>query len=395
MFCILRMSVILLVTLTVSSSVMSEDAKLNQIGFSLTKPARGPSVEVDGGYLVPYSITVPGSEVTIEMVPIPGGVFTMGSPESEAGREACEGPQVKIQVGPMWFAKTETTWKQYKLYMSMYRVFKSLDQKGVRQVSESNAVDAVTAPTELYEPSFTYEFGDEPALPAITMTQFSAKQYTKWLSKLTGQQYRLPTAAEWEHACRAGTSTPYSFEAYKIDEYAWYKENSDGVLKPVGTKKPNPFGLHDMHGSVWEFTVDAFNKAGQESLAKQPQPIPYLAAINWPTKADERVCAGGGFQDAPQKLRSSARLYSVDEEWKEKDPNVPLSPWWYTSDPAREVGFRIARSYQPIDEETIKKFWEIDHDDIKMDVDIRIDEGRGVRTAVDPNLSKDIETSLK
>ena len=172
---------------------LADDLKSKQIGMSATKPESGPSVAVDGRYMVPYTLKVPGSEVTFEMIPIPGGVVRMGSPESEEGHQEDEGPQLRVTVGPMWVAKYETTWKQYKLYMSMYRLFKSLANGGLRKVDATNAADAVTAPTELYDQTFTFEFGEDDDLPAATMTQFSAKQFTKWLSKLTGQQYRLPT----------------------------------------------------------------------------------------------------------------------------------------------------------------------------------------------------------
>jgi hypothetical protein len=278
--------------------------------------------------------------------------------------------------------------------MSMYRLFKSLASQGLRKVDGTNAVDAVTAPTELYEPSFTFEFGQNDRFPAVTMTQYSAKQYTKWLSKLTGHQYRLPTEAEWEHACRAGSTTPYSFgDASQADEYAWHAGNSEEVPHEVGTKKPNAFGLHDMHGSVMEWTIEGYAEDGYKRLADQPQPISFLAAINWPDSPENRVVRGGSFQDELERLRSAAKIKSADEEWKSEDPNVPLSPWWYTNDPARGIGFRIFRSYQPIDTEMISKFWEIDHEYIQQDVDARVDEGRGVRTAVDANMAKDIEAA--
>jgi formylglycine-generating enzyme required for sulfatase activity len=319
----------------------------------------------------------------------------MGSPESEEGHQADESPQIKVSVGPMWVAKCETTWKEYKLYMSMYRLFKSLANAGLRKANATNAADAVTAPTELYDRTFTFEFGEDDNLPATTMTQYSAKQYTKWLTKLTGQQYRLPTEAEWEYACRAGSDGPYSFgnDASELDEYAWHAGNSDAVPHEVGLKKPNKFGLHDMHGNVMEWTVNGYTPEGYKYAVEKKQPMSILESVFWPDSPENRVVRGGSFQDEAVLLRSAARVASKDEDWKEEDPNVPLSPWWYTSDPARGVGFRVFRPYQALDAENMKKFWEYDHEYIEMDVRARLDEGRGVSTVVDQELAKDIEKS--
>jgi formylglycine-generating enzyme len=364
----------------------------SQMGISPTRPDSGPSVEVEDGFMVPYTLVIPGSKVAIEMIPVPGGKFQMGSEEAED-----QMPTVEVEVGPMWVAKCETTWGEYNLYMSMYALFKQLESKGLRKVDESNEVDAVTAPTELYEPSFTFQYGQDANLPAVTMTQFAAKQYTKWLTKLTGHQYRLPTEAEWEYACRAGSTTAYHFgdDEAELEEYAWYSENSQDRPHPVGKKKPNNFGLHDMHGNVMEWAVDGYSEEGYAAIADNPQPMSFLASVRWPDDAENRVVRGGSWQDEAAQLRSAARIGSQDEDWKAEDPNVPLSPWWFTDDPTRGIGFRIFRSYQPLDEATMKRFWEIDHEDIEFDVDSRISRGRGIRSAVDPSLAKDIEAAGK
>lgn len=373
-----------------TASLRAEDATLANQGISQTKPASGPFVEVDGKFMVPYKLTVPGTAVSVEMIPIPGGVFEMGS-TTEA-----EAPQIKVEVRPMWVAKTETTWREYSLYMDMYVAFSKLATVGKRMVTEANEVDAVTAPTALYEPTFTYEYGQDPDLPAVTMTQYAAKQYTKWLSKISGHQYRLPTEAEWEFACRAGSKAAYSFgdREEDLNDYGWFADNSDSKPHKVAEKKPNPYGLYDMHGNVMEWTINKYTEDGYTSVADKPQPVSFIDTIEWPDNVEGRVLRGGSWQDFANECRSSARLGSGEEDdWKAEDPNVPLSPWWFTDDPTRGVGFRIFRSYTPIDDKLISKFWEIDHEYIRDDVADRLRTGRGIRSAVDQLLPQDLEQS--
>ncbi|MFM7515629.1 MAG: formylglycine-generating enzyme family protein, partial [Pirellula sp.] len=95
--------------------------------------------------------------------------------------------------------------------------------------------------------------------------------------------------------------------------------------------------------------------------------------------------------DPPERLRSSARLGSVDEDWKDEDPNVPKSPWWFTSDPARMVGMRLVRSSKALtdDEKTI--VWGIDHNEIREDVDFRLQEGRGAIGIPVPELTQEFK----
>ncbi len=99
--------------------------------------------------------------------------------------------------------------------------------------------------------------------PIIGVSWHDALAYCKWLSEKTGDNYRLPTEKEWEYACRAGTTTKWSFgdDESKLKECAWYYENSDEKTHPVGEKKPNPWGLYDMHGNVWEWCKDWYDEA--------------------------------------------------------------------------------------------------------------------------------------
>ncbi len=227
----------------------------------------------------------------------------------------------------MWVAKTEVTWAQYKEYMQLYAIFKEFEAQGKRKVDDSNMVDAITAPTELYDPSFTFEYGEELEQPAVTMTQYSAQQFTKWLSKITGQQFRLPTEAEWEYAARAGTSTAYSWgdDADDIDDYAWYFDNCEDGSPMVGTKKPNPFGLHDMHGSVAELTMNQYTEDGYAQFATG-KPINASDVLVWPETSSSIVVRGGSWEMDAEQLRSAARLASDDDEWKDEDPELSQEP---------------------------------------------------------------------
>jgi len=364
----------------------------NSLGISKTQPASGSFVKLaDDAYMIPYTHHVDESEISFEMIPIPGGKIQIGSPENQPGHQQDEGPGFTIEVEPFWMAKTELTWAEYKTFLKTYDIFKRLSRQGIRKASGLDQVDAITVPTPLYEPSFTYEFGDDPKQPAVTMTQYSAKQYTKWLSGITGAEYRLPTEAEWEYAARAGTKTAYSFgdDPADLEQYAAFASNSPDGAPKVGSKKPNPFGLHDMHGSVWEWTLDHY--APDSYAGREGKTLSVHEAFVIPKEKGSRCVRGGGWQDPADRLRSAARLGSVDEDWKDEDPNVPKSPWWFTNDPARMVGMRLVRSAKPLTQEQQKIVWGIDHNEIREDVDFRLQEGRGAIGIPVPELTQEFK----
>jgi formylglycine-generating enzyme required for sulfatase activity len=340
--------------------------------------------------MVPYAMQIPGTQVTFKMEPISDGTFLLGSDDgSEENR-----PPIKIKVDPFWMGAHEVSWAEYKRFMNLYSVFKEFETHKIRPVTKENALDAITAPTELYDPTFTFEFGDDPQLPAVTMTQYAAKQYTKWLSGITGHFFRLPGEAEWEYACRAGTSTSYSFgDDEDLGEYVWHYENSDDQPQHVGQKKPNPWGLYDMHGNVWEWTLDEYREDGYQRLAgKTPTAI---EAIAWPTKLFPRVVRGGSWDDDPEDCYSVAKLASHDYDWKSEDPNLPHSPWWFTSDPSRAVGFRLLRQLDKLDREEMEKYWRTDVEEMEFDVTSRLEDGRGVLGLVDDELPEAIKSLKK
>ncbi len=295
-----------------------------------------------------YSEPITHTDVVIDMVPIPGGTFVMGSPDSEVDRADDEEPQHKVQISPFWMGRTEITWDQYEIWgenidIARRQIF------GSTATANDKVADAITRPTPPYT-DMSFGMGKQNN-PAICMTQHAARMYCKWLSAKTGHYYRLPTEAEWEYACRAGTTTAYSFgdDAAQLDDYAWHAGNSDEKYHEVGQKKPNPWGLYDMHGSVAEWTLDQFIPDGYKKLSGEIRD-PLVV----PTQLFPRVVRGGGWDDEPRMLRSAAREGS-SEEWKQQDPQIPQSIWYHTD--AHGVGFRVVRPLiVPSEEERIAKW---------------------------------------
>ena len=281
-----------------------------------------------------------------DMVWVPGGEFTMGSPDAEPGRDPNEGPRHKVKVGGFWMAKCEVTWDEFDVFWFDEGFLKADDT-----AAKKFGPDAITRPTNTFVDA-TYGHERE-GHPAICMTHHAAMMYCEWLRKKTGRAYRLPTEAEWEYAARAGKGeSPYSFgtDSKELDEYAWFKENSSdddhpkGTTHTVGTKKPNPFGLHDMYGNVWEWTLDQYDADAYTTRAKNPLS---LRPVTLPTdKKWSHVVRGGSWADKADKLRSAARRMS-DKTWMKWDPQEPQSIWWLTR--MDVIGFRVvlAEDEQP------------------------------------------------
>lgn len=361
------------------------------IGISREKPAKGRSVKTRQGFMVPYKTRIPGTNISFEMVPIPGGTFKIGSPKTEAGRREDEGPQQAIRVRPFWMGRHEITWAEYKVFMGTYEIFKQRETERRLTVTKRNRVDAITAPTPLYEPTETYYNGEDPTDPAVTMTQYAARQYTKWLSLMSKSFYRLPTEAEWEYAARAGTKTAYFFgnDPARIGEYAWYAENSDETYQHVGKKKANPWGLHDIYGNVAELVIDEYEADAYRKL--KGNGLTATSSIVWPRKIFPQVVRGGAWDSEPAYLRSASRTRTYD--WRENDPNLPLSPWWFADEDARSVGFRIARPLDVPPRKDQEKFWELYSKQLHSDVANRLRGGRGVEGWVDSTLPKEIKAA--
>ncbi len=294
-----------------------------------------------------YTEQIKGNDYKLPMQFIKAGHFTMGSPRSEKGHFGDEGPQHKVYVDGFWMGKFEITWDLYNLFVS-----RELDRNQIPKGRDSEVsinVDGVSGATTPYvEMSFGMGIDN---YPAISMTQLAAVKFCEWLSAMSGRFYRLPTEAEWEYACRAGSETAFNFgdDSSQLGDYAWYVENSNEKYHEVGTKKPNAWGLHDMHGNVAEWTLDQYIP----TIYKQ-RGVEVTNPLEYGDKVYPKVVRGGSWMNNSNRLRSAARRPST-KKWKERDPQIPKSKWWHTDAPF--VGFRVVRPFDTPNEEEQRKYW--------------------------------------
>jgi formylglycine-generating enzyme required for sulfatase activity len=222
----------------------------------------------------------------------------MGSPESERGRVNDETRHLVKITKPFYLSAYEVTQTQYEQVMGNNPSYFSASGRGKDHVS-----------------------GDTLQFPVEQVSWNDAVDFCSKLSEQEGVEYRLPTEAEWEYACRAGITTAYSFgnDVSQIGEYAWYDGNSEENTHPVGELKPNAWGLYDMHGNVYEWCQDWYG------------PCKSLPVVSDPTGAasgdNGRVLRGGAFLTRPVLVRAALRNSSQPD---------------YRN---HSIGFRLARTY--------------------------------------------------
>jgi formylglycine-generating enzyme required for sulfatase activity len=287
-----------------------------------------------------YEQPISGSTIKFKMIPIKGGSFVMGSPENEKDRDMDEGPQKKFQISPFWMGAYEVTHDEFDLF------YKDA------ATSQDSETDAITRPSPQYV-DLSWGMGREGGFPVNSMQQKTALMYCHWLYKKTGIFYRLPTEAEWEYACRAGTFSKYFFgdDEKQLEQYAWYKENSKKAYHKVGQLKPNAWGLYDMLGNVAEWVLDQYDEnyfAKMKDLAADPE--------LQPTTRNPRILKGGSYNDEAVELRCANRTRSLPV-WNRRDPQVPKSPWWLTDAPF--AGFRLMRPLKQPSSGEVEEFFKI------------------------------------
>ena len=248
----------------------------------------------------PKSLMEAGGVITnsigMKMALIPAGEFMMGSPDSDPDAQDAEKPQHFVRITrPFYLGLFPVTQAEYERVMGI-------------------------------NPS---HFQGDPNRPVEMVSWDDAQEFCLRLSALpeeeaAGHVYRLPTEAEWEYACRAGSTSRYYFgdSPQPLGDYAWWRANSDGATHPVGEKKPNACGLHDMHGNVWEWCADWY---GPDYYSQSSPSDP-----NGPPSAVERVKRGGAWYGyLPDSLRCACR--SND----------------FSALRLLHVGFRVARTLTP------------------------------------------------
>ena len=245
----------------------------------------------------------PRREIIVPFVRLPAGEVTLTDAAGNVTRH---------DVGPLWFARYETRWDEYNVFW----MGSDVSERARGKVRGSAAWRAARPGTPYMPP-----WGDHPdfgtGYPADCVTFLAAQKYCAWLSQQTGKRVRLPTEAEWEYACRAGSpaATTPATEA-ELAEVAWFAGNdADEQPHPVGRKPPNAWGLYDMLGNVGEFVI------------RDP-------------KDEKGLLAGGSYKDAAKDVHAGAREpYSPD--WQRNDPQEPKDVDWLDYGSAHHVGFRV------------------------------------------------------
>lgn len=284
-----------------------------------------------------YTQNIPGSTLSFKMMSIPAGKFIMGTNGNTKNKNEDEGPSKEVELSAFWMGAYEVTRDELDVFLK--------DEATSQNVN----VDAITRPSPQYV-DLTWGMGKEGGFPANSMSQRTALMYCKWLYEKTKVFYRLPTEAEWEYACKAGTTTTYFFgnDANKLSAYAWYEKNSNNKYQKVGQKLANPWGLYDMLGNMLEWTLDHYiPNAYANYSAVDPK-----ATFN--TSKYPKSLRGGSYMDNAADVRSSKRFHS-DPVWNKRDPQIPKSKWWLTE--AKNVGFRLLRPIKTPSEEEVNQFF--------------------------------------
>jgi formylglycine-generating enzyme required for sulfatase activity len=247
-----------------------------------------------------------GAEVALEMVPIPAGEFLMGSPDDEPGRWDDEGPQHRVRLAPFSLARmpiTQAQWRQVARWQPA-----AGDPPWERELDPDPSFFKGGLPVDNRRP-------EDDRRPVERVSWFDAQEFCSRLSQRTGRTYTLPSESQWEYACRAGTTTPYAFGA-TISQ--WQGNVSSSGTTEVGSFPANAWGLHDMHGNVWEWCLDHWHPGYEGAPAdgsawlstmEQQNPASPKPVKNVINDYEPRLLRGGSWFGFPGYCRSAYRSH--------------------------------------------------------------------------------------
>jgi formylglycine-generating enzyme required for sulfatase activity/acetyl esterase/lipase len=229
---------------------------------------------------------------------IPPGQFVMGSPSGEPGREKHEGPQHEVVLTrPFYMGVHDVTVGQFKAFVK---------ETGYRTEAETDGGNDHLFPdgSWRWDAQSSWRnpgFEQTDAHPVVLVSWNDARAFCRWLSEKEGRRYTLPTEAQWEYACRAGSQSKFYFgdDDARLVEYAWYSANSGGKTQPVGQKKPNAWGLHDMHGNVHQWIADWYEAGYYDRAPKENPPGPRHGPVP--------LRRGGSWHEGAQCCRAAYR----------------------------------------------------------------------------------------
>jgi formylglycine-generating enzyme required for sulfatase activity len=237
------------------------------------------------------------NSIGMKLKRIKAGAFKMGAADSDKAALSGEKPQHEVEI-------------TRPFYLGVYPVTKVQFAAFVRDTDYKTEAEQAGNSHTWRTPNFlskSEQTGDDPV---VEVSWKDAEKFCAWLSQKENKSYGLPTEAQWEYADRAGTTTAYFFgdDPKTLGDYAWYLDNSEDRTHPVGSKKPNPWGLYDMNGNVWQWCADGYGEY-KEGGIRDPKSI---------DNASSRVLRGGSWRSAPRDCRSA---YRRDRDPKHRSVN--------------------------------------------------------------------------
>jgi formylglycine-generating enzyme required for sulfatase activity len=230
------------------------------------------------------------------LIYVKGGIYQMGSEDGESD----ESPIHSVKLSSFYIGKYEITVNEFIEFMNAANVedYGSLDGRDIIDI------DDIDCPVIYEEESFKFKrtkFVETETCPIVGITWHGATAYCEWLSRKTGDRYRLPTEAEWQFAARGGVESEYFIFSGSdtLNRVGWYADNSEPKVHPVGEKRPNELGIYDMSGNAWEWCLDWYKKDYYQQME--------FVNPKGPERGFRRVIQGGSVLNSSNRCRSTAR----------------------------------------------------------------------------------------